>query len=122
MRLNMTIPYRTGRAGRPRGVSAKGALLASARTCTLTDETPARRSSNRASGAHRPVANVLLTPLTPPQVTELSSDTRTGSRARWAASTAPTTVRAMPAVARSLSTRAMVGYVGSERDTHAEYG
>ena len=86
-------------------------LIASARTWTATELAPALSSSNSASGAHSAVANVLLTPLRPPQVTELISVRRTGKPARLAALTAHRIVLAIPAVALSLSTRAIVGNV-----------
>src|ERR1035437_2491643 len=77
-------------------------LIASARTWTAAELTPALSSSNSASGAHSAVANVLLTPFRPPQVTELISVTRTGEqlgdpveigggfRERWAEQRNPT--------------------------------
>src|ERR1035438_9563719 len=86
-------------------------LIAFARTWTAAELTPALSSSNSASGAHSAVANVLLTPFRPPQVTELISVRRTGRPARLALRTAPLAVLAIPAVALSLSTRAMVGNV-----------
>src|ERR1035437_3632729 len=64
-------------------------LIASARTWTAAELTPALSSSNSASGAHSAVANVLLTPFRPPQVTELISVRRTGRPARLALRTAP---------------------------------
>jgi len=48
---------------------------------------PRRRSSNRASGAHSAVTDVLLTPRTPPQVTELIVRT---SRSHAASARTPT--------------------------------
>src|ERR1019366_8119821 len=86
-------------------------LIAFARTWTAAELAPALSSSNSASGAHSAVANVLVTPFRPPQVTELISVRRTGKPARLAVLTAPPIVLAIPAVAFSLSTRAIVGNV-----------
>ena len=86
-------------------------LIASARTWTLADSTPARTSSNSASGAHSAVANVSLTPFVPPQVTELISVSQSGSPARSLMCSTVNAVRPMLTVAFSLSTRAIVGNV-----------
>jgi hypothetical protein len=68
------------------------------------------------------VANVPLTPGVPPQVTEFISVRRNLSPAAWARRTAPLTVRAMPADARSLNTRGIVGKRGEIGEAHCESG
>src|SRR3974377_1443409 len=101
---------------------ANSLLTASARTCTAPPITPARISSNRASGAHSAVANVLETPDSPPQVTELSSVRRTWSPARAAIRTTRGTVPAIPGVPFQLRILEIVGYRGEPRWAQSEYG
>src|SRR5436305_9276737 len=109
MRVKRIRPYRSGRGVSPARLSAKGALIASARTCRFAPSARARTAVNRASGAHRAVAKVLLTPGLPPQVTELNSVSRNARPESWAAPTAEEMLVANTEVARRLSSRGTVG-------------
>src|SRR5581483_4054821 len=110
VRVNISRPYSSGRGCRPLRSIVNGELTVSSLTCRLAPSTPARIAVNSASGAHRAVANVLLTPAFPPQVTELNSVRRNFSPAWWARATAEAMSVENADVAYRLSTRATVGY------------